>query len=101
MEMKGIASAQSIKAENKCYVVLKQAGIWNRKIHTFIAMLCAGTSIPKHQGPHKEILAYKTLSTIKTQHNRINRGLAADRAGMPAPYSPVWSKLSSSHRLVP
>lgn len=56
MEMKVIASAQSIKAENKCYVVLQQAGIWNRKIQTFIAMLCAGISIPEKQGPHKEIL---------------------------------------------
>ena len=54
--MKAIASAQSIQAENKCYVVLQQAGIWNTKIQTFIVMFCAGISNPKKQGPHKEIL---------------------------------------------
>lgn len=51
MEMKAIASAQSIKAENKCYIVLQQAGICNRKIQTFIAMFCAGSSIPKKARP--------------------------------------------------
>lgn len=89
MKMKAIASAQSVKAENKCYVVLQQAGIWNRKTQTFIAMCCAGISTPqKKQGSHKEIL---------TGELTINyRDLT-----QPAPYSPVWSKLSSSHRLVP
>lgn len=83
MKMKAIASAQSVKAENKCYIVLQQAGIWNRKIQTFISVFYAGISTPlKKQGSHKKILTGKL--TINYKH-----------------YSPVWSKLSSSHRLVP
>lgn len=54
MEMKAIASAQSIKAENKCYVVLQQAGIWNRKIQ--IPLLLHFLLEFAKQGPHKEIL---------------------------------------------
>lgn len=89
MKMKAIASAQSVKAENKCYIVLQQAGIWNKKIQTFIATSCAGISIPqKMQGSHKEILTGEL--TINYRH-----------LTQPAPYSPVWSKLSSSHRFVP
>lgn len=89
MKMKAIASAQSVKAENKCYIVLQQAGIWNRKIQTFISVFYAGISTPlKKQGSHKKILTGKL--TINYKHLR-----------QPTLYSPVWSKLSSSHRLVP
>lgn len=45
--------------------------------------------------------SHRRADKLDAQHNHINRGLATEHAGTPAPYSPVWSKLSSSHRLVP
>lgn len=47
MKMKAIASAKSVKAENKRYVVLQQAGICKRKIQTFNAVLCAELPPPQ------------------------------------------------------
>lgn len=89
MKMKAIASAQSVKAENKCYIILQQAGIWNRKIQTFIVTSSAGISTPqKKQGSHKEILTGEVTNNYRYLIQ-------------PYPYSPVWSRLSSSHRLVP
>lgn len=55
MKMKAIASAKSVKAENKRYIVLQQAGICKRKIQTFNAVLCAGLPSPPEKGLHKEI----------------------------------------------
>lgn len=79
MEVEAVASAQSIKAENKRYVVLQQAGIWKRQIQTLIALLWAGISIPKKQGdsPRRVDIPVNTI---------ILRGLAREHT---APSSPV------------
>lgn len=79
MEVEAVASAQRIEAENKCYVVLQQAGIWERQIQPLIPLLCTGISVPKKQGdsPRRVDIPVNTIAL---------RSLAREQA---APSSPV------------